>query len=90
MTKYLCYVLGCDPSISRPVIGARHRMYGNVVCCASHDPNRHGYGMPLVNAPVAAPQASAKATGPHVDGGTKVPVSRPAPIVPPATTARRF
>ena len=70
-----CYVLGCRQPLS---LSTRHRLYGLVASCESHDPSRQGYGADW--APVL-PSGAPKRSGP--EGGTRVPVTSPlAPISP--------
>lgn len=87
--KVLCYVLGCDPRLSPVVIGTRHKLRGLVTSCAGHNPIPHGYALALVPAPPAPLRATPPPPAP-LDGGTRVPRSRPTPMIPPASAARRF
>jgi hypothetical protein len=85
--KVLCYVLGCDPTLSPVIVGTRHRLFGLVVSCSGHDPIRHGYAAPLVDTlPVPVPVVQRR----NPDAGG-LPTARkiPAPIFPPAGAAAR-
>jgi hypothetical protein len=83
--KVLCYVLGCDPTLSPVIVGTRHRLFGLVVSCSGHDPIRHGYAAPLVDAP---PVPVTEARRPDA-GGLLTARKIPAPIFPPAGAAAR-
>ena len=77
-----CYVLGCRQPLS---LSTRHRLYGLVASCESHDPSRQGYGadwVPLT--PAGAPRRSGPAGGPRepipVPPAPMPPSRQPAPI----------
>lgn len=73
---YRCWLRGCYHGA---IVGRRHRMYGLVDCCPMHDPERHGYALPLhQNGGTTEVPPVVSEPAPSIDGGSLVPV----PVVP--------
>lgn len=69
----LCYVLGCREVAS---LCTHHKVFGLIASCGSHNPDRHGYGLPE---PL---RASARPSQDDAQGGSKVRSKHPVPVIP--------
>jgi hypothetical protein len=75
-TDFDCYVIGCH---ERPIMGAVHKRFGRVLCCAQHAPSRGDCASPF-----AEPGASAqRPPSAPPDAPPPAPIeATPAPAVP--------
>ena len=64
MSLYSCYINSCRQD---SIVGRVHKIYGRVDCCATHDPEPHGYARGMFDAVLAEETTSVSQSGPATE-----------------------